>query len=141
MGPVEKMALLVATEGNRVSKGATARDSTQDGCSPGAEPRGKEPHRQRWTHRRSVRFSPTMLPFSIQRDGVFVRKEVQSSGGACVCEMDFLHRLKGQRIVNVSMELRLPKLPNAIIKLKARLGWKAAETLMQDAAGQQEDKW
>lgn len=54
--------------------------------------------------------------------------------------MDFLHGLKGKRIVNVSIEFRFPKLPNPIIKLKAKLCWKAAETLMQDAAWRQEDK-
>lgn len=73
MGPVEKMALLVATEGNKVSQGATARD-----CTPGSHVlseklRGKEARRQRYSS--SVEFCPVILPCSIQQDGVFALTE------------------------------------------------------------------
>lgn len=117
MGPVEKIGLLVVTEGNKVSQGETARDCGPDSHFLSEKPRGEEAQRQRFSS--LVPLCPVILPFSVQKDGVFVLKETQSSGGPCVYEMDFLHGLKGKRIVNVSMEFRFPKLPNHPNKAKS----------------------
>lgn len=87
MGPVEKMALMVVAEGNKVSQRAAARACTLESLS---QWKATEKEAQR------PRLWPVSLAYPVQQYGGFALEEASSQGGPVVSEMDFLHGLKAR---------------------------------------------